>query len=128
MKIKLFSISTLFAATLAMQPATQAADTLAMEQMAEIMIELEAKPNEDAQLTLDDITQDNASTYNERLLAGAIKNIDKKIRPEDKPTMLKIWTSPAASETEREMAKILLRFDETPSDSTKASLSQLLEQ
>lgn len=128
MKIKQLTISTLFAATLAMQGAAQAEEaTLAIEQMAEILLKLEAKPDSDAQLTLDDIAKDNASTYNERLLAGTIKHLDKKIRAEDKPTILKIWTSPAASETERELAKILLRFNETPTDSTKATLGQLLE-
>lgn len=130
MKLKNLTISMLFAATFSLQNAAQAegTTTLAMEQMAEILLSLEAKPGSDAQLTLDDITKDNASTYNERLLAGTIKHLDKKIRAEDKPTMLKIWTSPAASESERELAKILLRFNDKPSDSTKAMLGQLLEQ
>lgn len=128
MKIKLLSISMLFSAVVAMQPAVQAADTsLAIEQMAEIMLVIEAKPNEDAVQTLDDIAKDSASTYNERMLATSIKHMDKKIRPDDKPTVMKIWLSPAASETEREMAKILLRFNETPSDSAKESLSQWIE-
>ena len=119
----------LFAIVFALQSAAQAEETtLAMEQMAEILLSLKAKPDPDAQLTLDDISEDNASTYNERLLAGTIKHLDKKIRAEDKPTMLKIWTSPAASESERELAKILLRFNDKPTDSTKATLGQLLEQ
>lgn len=129
MKLKRLAISMLFATTFALQSAAQAEETtLAMEQMAEILLSLEAKPGPDAQLTLDDISKDNASTYNERLLAGTIKHLDKKIRAEDKPTMLKIWTSPAASESERELAKILLRFNDKPTDSTKATLGQLLEQ
>lgn len=113
---------------LAALPATQAADTtLAMEQMARIVLTLEERPGEDAKLTLDDIARDSASTYNERILAGSIKNLDKKIRPADKPTVLKVWTSPAASETEREMARILLRFNETPSEDAKGTLSQWVE-
>lgn len=129
MKLKHLTISMLFAIVFALQSAAQAEETtLAMEQMAEILLSLKAKPDPDAQLTLDDISEDNASTYNERLLAGTIKHLDKKIRAEDKPTMLKIWTSPAASESERELAKILLRFNDKPTDSTKATLGQLLEQ
>ncbi len=129
MKINLLSISILFSAVMAMQPAAQAADTtLAIEQMAGIMLTIDAQPSEDAQRTLDDIANDSASTYNERILASTIKNMDKKIRPDDKPTVMKVWLSPAASETEREMAKILLRFNESPSDSAKQSLSQWAEQ
>jgi len=128
MKFKLVSLSALFFATLAMQPAAQAADaTLAIEQMAEIMLKLEAKPGADAQMTLDDIAKDSASTENERSLASTIKNMDKKIRPDDKPRVMKVWLSPASSEFEREMAKILLRFDETPSDDAKQALSTWVE-
>ncbi len=128
MKIKSLSLAVLFSTGMAMQPITQAADTsLAIEQMAEIMLELQAKPDQDAQMTLDDIAKDNASTDNERLLASTIKNMDTKIRPDDKPSVMKIWLSPAASETEREMAKILLRFKESPSDSSKQALSSWIE-
>lgn len=129
MKFKLLSLAAVFTASMAVLPVTQAADTsLAIEQMAEIMLELEAKPNQDAQMTLDDIAKDSASTNNERLLASSIKNMDKKIRPDDKPNVMKVWLSPAASETERQMAKILLRFDERPSEPAKQALSSWVEQ
>lgn len=125
MKVKPLIFAVMFSSTVCMQSISQAADaSLAIEQMAEIMLELEAKPGKDAQMTLDDIAKDSASTGNERLLASTIKNMDKKIRPDDKPSVMKIWLSPAASESEREMAKILLRFDESPADSTKKTLSQ----
>ena len=128
MKIKSLTLAVLFSTGMAMQSITQAADTsLAIEQMAEIMLELEAKPGKDAQMTLDDIAKDSSSTNNERLLAGTIKNMDQKIRPDDKPSIMKIWLSPAASETEREMAKILLRFKESPSESSKQALSSWIE-
>lgn len=128
MHIKALSSAVLLTLVLAAQPAAQAADTtLAMEQMARIVLTLEERPGEDAQLMLDDIARDSASTYNERVLASSIRNLDKKIRPDDKPTVLKVWTSPAASETERAMARILLRFNETPSEDAKATLSQWVE-
>jgi len=127
-KIKALTLAVLFSSTVSMHPITQAADaSLAIEQMAEIMLGLEARPDKDAQMTLDDIAKDSASTDNERLLASTIKNMDKKIRPDDKPSVMKIWLSPAASETEREMAKILLRFDDAPADNTKKTLSQWLK-
>jgi hypothetical protein len=129
MKTKIVSLSILFAAALATQPAVQAADTtLAIEQMADIMLNIDAKPSGDAVQTLDDIAKDSASTSNERMLASTIKNMDKKIRPDDKPTVMKIWLSPSASENERSMAKILLRFDEKPSDTAKETLSEWVEQ
>jgi len=128
MKIKSLSLAVLFSASISIQSIAQAADTsLAIEQMAEIMLELEARPDKDALMTLDDIAEDSSSTDNERLLASTIKNMDKKIRPDDKPSVMKIWLSPAASETEREMAKILLRFDDAPADSVKETLSQWLK-
>lgn len=128
MKTTPLSLAVLLAAALAVHPAAQAADTtLAMEQMARIVLNLEEKPSEDARLTLDDIAEDSASTYNERILASSIKNLDKKIRPDDKATVLKVWTSPAASETEREMAKILLRFNEKPTAEARGALSQWVE-
>ena len=128
MKIKSLSLAVLFSTGMAIQTITHAADTsLAIEQMAEIMLELQAKPDQDAQMTLDDIAKDSASTNNERLLASTIKNMDTKIRPDDKPSVMKIWLSPAASETEREMAKILLRFKEAPSESSKQALSSWIE-
>jgi len=129
MKIKALSLAILFSTTISMQSITQAADTsLAIEQMAEIMLGLEeARPDIDAQMTLDDIAKDSSSTENERLLASTIKNMDKKIRPDDKTSVMKIWLSPAASETERELAKILLRFNDAPADSVKETLSQWLK-
>jgi len=124
MKIKSLSFAVLFTSAITMQTVALAADTtLAIEQMAEIMLELEAKPGTAALMTLDDIAKDSASTDNERLLASSIKNMDTKIRPDDKPSVMKIWLSPAASETERQMAKILLRFKDTPSESNKQALS-----
>jgi len=75
-------------------------------------------------MTLDKIATDTTSTDNERLLATAIKNIDKKVSPADKSIMMKIWLSPAASESEREMAGILLRLNQTPGDSAKHLLSE----
>ena len=128
MKIKSLTLAVLFSTTISMQSTTLAADTsLAIEQMAEIMLELDAKPGKDAQMTLDDIAKDSSSSNNERLLASSIKNLDQKIRPDDKPSIMKIWLSPAASETEREMAKILLRFKESPSESSKQALSSWIE-
>jgi len=124
MKIKSLSFAVLLTSAITMQTVALAADTtLAIEQMAEIMLELEAKPGTAALMTLDDIAKDSASTDNERLLASSIKNMDTKIRPDDKPSVMKIWLSPAASETERQMAKILLRFKDTPSESNKQALS-----
>ena len=124
MKIKSLSFAVLFTSAITMQTVALAADTtLAIEQMAEIMLELEAKPGTAALMTLDDIAKDSASTDNERLLASSIKNMDTNIRPDDKPSVMKIWLSPAASETERQMAKILLRFKDTPSESNKQALS-----
>lgn len=116
------------AAALTAQPAALAAETsLAMEQMAQIVLNLEQKPDADAQHTLEVIAEDSASTYNERVLASSIKNLDKKIRPDDKPTVLKVWTNPAASESERELARILLRFNEQPTEDAKATLNQWVE-
>ncbi len=128
MKIKSLSLAVLFFTTMSMQSISHAADTsLAIEQMAAIMLELEIKPDKDAQMTLDDIAKDSSSTDNERLLASTIKNMDTKIRPDDKPSVMKIWLSPAASETERELAKILLRFKESPNESSKQALSSWIE-
>ncbi len=128
MKIKALTLAFLFSTGVIIHSTAQAADTsLAIEQMAEIILELDARPDDDAQMTLDDISKDSASTDNERLLASTIKKMDKKIRPDDKPSILKIWLSPAASETEREMAKILLRFNEAPANNVKQILSHWAE-
>jgi len=128
MNMRLLSVTFLFAAAIAGHPAAHAGDaTLAIEQMANIILKLDAKPGEDAKLTLDDIANDTGSTYNERILATSIKNIDNKIRSDDKPPVLKVMTSPAASESERQMAKILLRFNEKPSDKAKQMISQLMK-
>ena len=128
MKIKALTLAVLFSSSISMHATSQAADTsLAIEQMAEIILELEARPDQDAQMTLDDISKDSSSTDNERLLASTIKNMDRKIRPDDKPQLMKVWLSPAASETERELAKILLRFDDAPADSVKDTLSHWAE-
>ncbi len=128
MKIRTLTLAVLFSTSLGVCSITQAADTrLAIEQMAGIILKLDAKPDQNAQMTLDDISRDSASTDNERLLASTIKNMDKKIRPNDKPRITKIWLSPAASETEREMAKILLRFNDAPTDAAKQTLNYWAE-
>lgn len=129
MKLKALTLSTLFSIGLITQPFVHAADTtMAIEQIAEIMIEFENTPSDDDKITLDDIAQDIASTDNERVLATAIKNMDAKIRPADKGSIMKIFTSPSASEIERTLAKTLLRFDGKPSPQTQAKLSQWIEQ
>ncbi len=129
MKLRLFTLSILFSVGLSILPASYAADTtMAMEQMAEIVISLDNKPSEDDQITLDDIANDYASTDNERILAITIMQLETKIRPADKKSIMKIFTSPSASATERTMAKTLLRFEEKPSAHTRAMLSQWIEE
>jgi len=128
MKLNTIALSALFSTALLLQPAAQAADTtIAIEQMAEIMVSLENTPSEDDKITLDDIANDYSSTDAERALAQAIMHMDTKLRPEDKPNVTKVMVSPAASENERAMAKTLLRFDGKPSAQTRAMLSQWIE-
>jgi hypothetical protein len=127
--IKTIALFFTFSAALAVQAVAQAEDsTLATEQMARIIINLEAKPSADAKLTLDDIAKDTASTTNEYTLATSIMHMDKKIRPDDKPSVLKVMISPSASQSERALAKILLKFNEKASDSAKTILGQITEQ
>ena len=129
MQFKALSLSALFSIGLITQPFAHAADTtMAMEQMAEIIIDFNNSASEDDKITLDDIAHDIASTDNERALATAIKNIETKIRPADKGSIMKIFTSPSASETERTLAKTLLRFEGKPSAQTQEKLSQWIEQ
>ena len=126
MKAKLFSLSLVFAAAMAQQQIVHAAPpapTLATEQMAEIILKMDSQPGKDAKITLEDIAKDSSSTGNERQLANSMLHMDKMLRQEDKPNIMKIWLSPAASEPERALAKALLKFEEKPDDRVKTALN-----
>lgn len=126
-KLKAACTCVLFSAAVFYHPFIKAADNLAIEQMAEIILQMESKPTEEHKLTLEDIANDNASTNVERSLAKSIISIEGKVRPENKPEVTKVWTNPAASEEERSIAKAILRFDETIDNKTKEMLGQLVK-
>ena len=128
MKVRLFSLSLIAAAALSMQPAAYAAGpTLATEQMAQIILNMDGQPGKDAKITLEDIAKNTLATRNEQQLATFMLQMDKKVRPEDKPALMKIWLSPAAAETERSLAKALLKFEEKPDDRVKEALNQFTQ-
>lgn len=128
MKTKLLSLSLILSAALASLPLAQAADTSwATEQMAKIVLHMENAPTDNEKVTLNDIATDTASTVHEKALADTLLNVDKKIRPTDKQSIMKIWISPNASETERSIAKALLKFDSTLDNKNREILSQLVE-
>ncbi len=125
MNKKLFALYLMAASTFATHSAVQAAGpTLATEQMAKIILNMEKQPGKDARITLEDIAKDSSSTGNERQLANSMLHLEQKVRPEDKATLMKIWLSPSAAETERSLAKALLRFDDKPDDRVKAALTE----
>ncbi|MFC1749585.1 hypothetical protein ACFL2V_12355 [Pseudomonadota bacterium] len=127
MKTKLLSLSLLFSAAFATLPLAQAAETSwATEQMAKIVLHMENAPNADDRVALEDISMDSASTIHEKALADTLLKVDKKIRPADKKSIMRIWISPNASETERSIAKALLKFDSTLDNKNREILSQLV--
>lgn len=123
MSKRVFALLLIVASTLLLHPSAHAAGpTLATEQMAKIILNMNKQPSKDARITLEDIAKDSSSTGNERHLATSILHLEQKVRPEDKATLMKIWLSPSAAETERSLAKALLKFDDKPDDKVKAAL------
>ena len=127
MKTKLLSLSLLFSAALITLPSAHAENiTMVTEQLVEIVLHMENKPNDDDKIALEDISMDSASTTYEKMLADIILKVDTKLLPEEKKSTMKIWISPNASETERSIAKALLKFDSTIDNKNREILGQFV--
>lgn len=103
-----------------------AATTIAVQQMAEILLAMETKPNKPQHDVLKLIASGTNVTENEQNLAKAMLNINGTITAEDKQMVWSVLRGISASEGERELAKIINRFDEKASKSDQGRLTRLL--
>ncbi len=126
MRFNRLSTATAVIFSLAIAPLAHGDDGTTFE-IAEIMLNIVVKPSAASKETLDSIANYTASTSHEQTLARALINVDKKLRPVDKPKVLKVLINPAASVNERDLAKALLRFSDRANDYTKMTLSQIVQ-
>lgn len=99
---------------------------LTTKKMAEIILNMDTKPDTSALSTLEKIADNIGSTETEQTLAKIMLNVDGKIRPLDKPIAMKVMLDPAASPNERSIAKALLRYDGSASEKIQTVLNEVV--
>ncbi len=94
--------------------------------MAEIILQMDAKPGDEAKATLEKIATNIGSTATEQTLAKIMLHVDGKIRPIDKPVAMKVMLDPAASPNERNIAKALLRYEGEANEKVQTVLNEVI--
>lgn len=98
--------------------------TVATQQMASIVINLNKAPSDKDKKTLQEIANSTSTTENERILAKTLIETEGKVKADDKPSMRNIMISPRATDAERAIAKTLYKLDEQPEERDKVRLGQ----
>ncbi len=125
MKLKALLLSLLIPLTVATHSA-YAATTVAVQQMAEILLTMDKTPSGPQRDVLKQIAAGTNVSANEQNLAKAMLSINGAVTAEDKQLVWDVLRGISASEGERELAKIITRFDGKVSKSDQGRLAKLL--
>ncbi len=82
-----------------------------VQQMAEILMQIDQKPTKEQKKALEALANNKMMTEHIRNLAGTIKNINGTVQDQDKPRVYAVLRAIVAGDDERELAKILLKFN-----------------
>lgn len=102
-----------------------AAESKAVQSMAGILSGLQHMPSAEAKQTLTQISEDKASTADEKTVAKAIANVQHSAAAGDKPALEAIVANAKASAGTKTLAGILLSLKHFPSADDKEKLKAL---
>ncbi len=124
MKLKALILSLLIPMSLALQPASAA--SVAIQQMAEILLNMENTPTPAQHEVLRQIADGTNVTANEQALAKAMLNMNGSVKAEDKDLVWGVLRDVGAFEGEKELAKVLNQFDTNANPGLRKRLQKLL--
>lgn len=123
MKLNVAILSLLLTLGLALQTATAASP--AIQQMAEVLLNMDNAASEAQREALKPIAEGRNVTANEQAMAKAILNINGKLAREDKQLVWGVLRDIGAFEAEKELAKILNGFKAPASPGLRKRLGKL---
>lgn len=107
-----------------LQGTAMAEGTVATQQLAMIVINLNKAPSDQEKKALQEIASSTSTTEYERTLASTLVSVEDKVKPDDKPKMRDIMISPRATDAERAIAKVLYKLESQPEEREKTRLGQ----
>ena len=116
-----------FVALLVLFIPTAHADTpKSIQDMAEILLTMENRPNDEQRSLLEEIAESRSDTLNIQNMAKAMVNMEGKVRPNDKKLLWQVLQGINTGESEKELAKLITAFDTKASKTQAKRLSRLL--
>ncbi|MBI3772033.1 MAG: hypothetical protein HY272_04985 [Gammaproteobacteria bacterium] len=101
-------------------------ESVAVKEMAAILIDFDHNPTSSGKMTLQNIAKDPATSAHEKTIATALLNVEHKATGSDKTRLKGIIDDPSASPQTKELAGIIYNLNHHPTASEKKSLSMLL--
>lgn len=99
--------------------------SLAIQQMAQIMLTMDKTPDNKQRETLQNLAN-NAASANEQRLAKGLLSFNGAISDEGKQEVWAVMRQISAADSERELAKIINHFEGSATTADKARLNALL--
>ncbi len=125
-KLKALVLALLIPLIFSAQTAVAASSSSAIQQMADVLLKLQIAPDAPQRQTLKQIASGTNVTRNEQNLAKAMLNMKGSIQPEDKQLVWGVLRDINAGEDEKELAKLINRFNDKADKTDKARLNKLL--
>ena len=104
-----------------------ASESKAVQTMAGILANIQHVPSDADKQALAQITQDKATTPDERSVAQALMNVQHTAAAADKPSLEAIVNDAKASGSVKTLASVILGLHHFPSDSDKEKLRALTQ-
>ncbi len=99
--------------------------SLAIQQMAEIMLKMNKTPDNKQREVLKSLAN-NAASANEQRLAKGLLSFNSTLNDDGKQEVWAVMRQISAADSERELAKIINRFEDVATQSDQARLNALL--
>ena len=122
---KMFCLLSLLSLMFVAQSALAA--SVAVRQMASILLQLEHYPSIDDKVKLNEIANNKSSTKQEQVLATSVSNLKHQVADGDKDKLKHVIDDADAPKDVREMASIILTLRHFPSAADKAKLEQMMK-
>ena len=106
---------------------TALAASVAVQEMAGVLVHLEHFPSDAEKTKLKGIVDNKSSTEQERVLATAISNLKHKATAEDKDKLKHLMDDTTTPAEVRELAGVVLNISHMPSAEDKGKLEKLMK-
>lgn len=103
------------------------AASMAVREMAGIMMHLKHYPSDEEKAKLKAIVADKASTEQERVIATAISNLEHEVASGDADKLKKVAGDMSAPAEVRDLAGIVLNIRHKPSSADKSKLEAMMK-